>query len=576
MADAEMASAPTTIDALPRDMLVKIFKHLSQDSRKGHLRQPSLGAAMRTCARWRKEAADDEVWKPLCEARLKLTGPDSPARVGAPSVKLGSYMAAMKAWIALLHDELQFTDGLSKQIFNFVTTAPVWQRAVATYEQLSGWAEQALPEAHSSLAPPASNETWSDFAHDVIDRIAAKKDGVHDWPRGMSVDEVNHLLPLRFLAAQGDGQQLWIDVRTAAGNGALNVEAIQGSLPPSLALAAASKTDRRDELNRQATLGLLGGYSAYDHLVSMKLLPLKLISGRAAAQLGAIRRTSSAQFFLTLSSVLCRWTNFLRGHLGDRFPRTWLMIAATSNLSKFAVLDYASGQVRVGGGLQTGRINLVRAVPKGTAEGDDLLTWLGEHTRRLAANHYAVEPLVPGEAPTRGLSLYPRSGAAASRAVTRGVLATAQAVYAPEQGMWVYSIRLSLLAEGMPGALSADERGFETCQLRGRHWLITDASGREDHVNGDGVVGLYPLLRVGGWRDDTSRSGASAFAVAAGAEMDGEFVYQSQSGRQPGGAGSFEGELFFVPGSLKRPAGDEFAVRVERFELKGGDDAFVY
>ena len=75
---------------------------------------------------------------------------------------------------------------------------------------------------------------------------------------------------------------------------------------------------------------------------------------------------------------------------------------------------------------------------------------------------------------------------------------------------------------------------------------------------------------------DPSRSGASAFAVAAGAEMDGEFVYQSQSGRQPGGAGSFEGELFFVPGSLKRPAGDEFAVRVERFELKGGDDAFVY
>ena len=142
--------------------------------------------------------------------------------------------------------------------------------------------------------------------------------------------------------------------------------------------------------------------------------------------------------------------------------------------------------------------------------------------------------------------------------------------------VWVYSIRLPLLADGRPGALSADERGFETCQLRGRHWLITDASGREDHVNGDGVVGLYPLLRVGGWRDDTSRSGASAFAVAAGAEMDGEFVYQSQSGRQPGGAGSFEGELFFVPGSLKRPTGDEFAVRVERFELKGGDDAFVY
>ena len=126
----------------------------------------------------------------------------------------------------------------------------------------------------------------------------------------------------------------------------------------------------------------------------------------------ATRRNSaqfSAQLFLTLSSVPRRWTNFLRGHLGDRFPRTWLMIAATSNLSKFAVLDYASGHVRVGGGLQTGRINLVRAVPKGTAEGDDLLTWLGEHTppRRQPTR----SSLSCREAPTRGLSLYPRSSA---------------------------------------------------------------------------------------------------------------------------------------------------------------------
>ena len=80
MADQEMASAPTTIDALPRDMLVKIFKHLSQDSRKGHLRQPSLGAAMRTCARWRKEA---EGWRKLCGSnaiQLQLTIPNGGSR----------------------------------------------------------------------------------------------------------------------------------------------------------------------------------------------------------------------------------------------------------------------------------------------------------------------------------------------------------------------------------------------------------------------------------------------------------------------------------------------------------------
>ena len=46
-------------------------------------------------------------------------------------------------------------------------------------------------------------------------------------------------------------------------------------------------------------------------------------------------------------------------------------------------------------------------------------------------------------------------------------------------------------------------RGFETCQLRTRHWRITDARGRVERVDGASVIGKFPLLRDGGWRDDS-------------------------------------------------------------------------
>ena len=37
----------------------------------------------------------------------------------------------------------------------------------------------------------------------------------------------------------------------------------------------------------------------------------------------------------------------------------------------------------------------------------------------------------------------------------------------------------------------------ETVQLRTRHWIITDASGRKQEVRGEGVVGEQPVLAPG-------------------------------------------------------------------------------
>jgi ApaG protein len=39
--------------------------------------------------------------------------------------------------------------------------------------------------------------------------------------------------------------------------------------------------------------------------------------------------------------------------------------------------------------------------------------------------------------------------------------------------------------------------GDATVQLRARHWVITDAQGKVEHVRGPGVVGAQPVLKPG-------------------------------------------------------------------------------
>ena len=113
------------------------------------------------------------------------------------------------------------------------------------------------------------------------------------------------------------------------------------------------------------------------------------------------------------------------------------------------------------------------------------------------------------------------------------------------------------------GGLSAAERGFVTCQLESRHWRLGQLDGSFEEVHGPGVVGRFPLLREGGWREDTQIDQRGT--IAAGEERDGVFIYQSMSGRGP--VASFEGEITFVPGSLREPSGAPFRVAVARFPL---------
>ena len=77
------------------------------------------------------------------------------------------------------------------------------------------------------------------------------------------------------------------------------------------------------------------------------------------------------------------------------------------------------------------------------------------------------------------------------RAVTRQIEVTVEPRFMPErssversQYFWAYSIVIT-------------NAGRETVQLRTRHWIITDATGKKQEVKGDGVVGEQPTLAPG-------------------------------------------------------------------------------
>lgn len=76
-----------------------------------------------------------------------------------------------------------------------------------------------------------------------------------------------------------------------------------------------------------------------------------------------------------------------------------------------------------------------------------------------------------------------------AKQATRGIVITAKARYVPEQSPpgqygFVYGIEI-------------ENRGDETAQLLRRHWIITDAMGNVREVEGEGVVGMQPVLKPG-------------------------------------------------------------------------------
>ena len=108
------------------------------------------------------------------------------------------------------------------------------------------------------------------------------------------------------------------------------------------------------------------------------------------------------------------------------------------------------------------------------------------------------------------------------RAVTRQIEVTVEPNFMPDRSsvehsryFWSYTIVIT-------------NTGEETVQLRTRHWIITDASGKRQEVRGEGVVGEQPVLGPGERFEYTSGvplSTASGF-------MTGRYQMVSETGER--------------------------------------------
>ena len=106
------------------------------------------------------------------------------------------------------------------------------------------------------------------------------------------------------------------------------------------------------------------------------------------------------------------------------------------------------------------------------------------------------------------------------RAVTRHIEVTVEPNFLPErssvdkgQYFWSYTIVIT-------------NSGNETVQLRTRHWIITDASGKRQEVRGEGVVGEQPVLAPGDRFEYTS----GVPLTTASGFMTGRYQMISESG----------------------------------------------
>ncbi|EOA39367.1 hypothetical protein CARUB_v10012429mg [Capsella rubella] len=276
-------------------------------------------------------------------------------------------------------------------------------------------------------------------------------------------------------------------------------------------------------------LGIIGGYSVYSHEVNVYLLPLKKM----------IRETKVAIRHLNSSSI------------------SNLVIVAASVVASLKIffLDCTNGQLYT----VTSNRQLLPCVPdslvhdiNGDQKQDALLLWLEEHGRRLQTGAIKIRE----EENIKSISLFPEFPPLCSIAITNGVQVRASSVFIPEisnlrdqpPAYWyAYSIRMSLVPEGC--ILKGTHHS--SCQLYWRHWVIRADNEVIDNVNGEAVIGKYPLLQAG----------------------EEEFVYESCSSF-PTTAGAIEGSFTFVPGSLRDPKGSQFEVKVAEFSLELPDYIF--
>ena len=383
---------PSTIESLDDELFVHVLEQVVSSPK-------SLGACRAVSLRWRDLSMDDVLWRQVCAGQFGLNQVRAPPNSKAPCT---NFYQAARAWFAYRKEFGLRGVPLPDDFADTVTAAH------GHWAKLSAWAAVHLPEAKASIGAPASAADWTAFL-EWLD-LGSTAYAVSTFPG---------LLQLRVLSSVCNGQQLASDAKMAARHisQSASVEGIEQALEQLALTNGHGGQLSREQSIRESFQGLLGGLSAYDTSLCMRLFPLV---------------------------VAAAWTQYFRKEQG--LPDKLVIAGGSYNLQRLLVVDIETGALlsgpsqsilpdREGVPLTPGqRIYLMRAVPASRASACDLITFMGEHARRVEAGYHLCEPLVPLEPATRGLCLFPQAGPKFSEATTRGVRVTASAVFCAELG----------------------------------------------------------------------------------------------------------------------------------------------
>ncbi|XP_022722495.1 F-box protein SKIP16-like [Durio zibethinus] len=445
-----------------------------------------------------RELGLDELGDLALHIIFSKLDPADTGRVSCVSKRLRRSASEDSLWAQFCFQDLHLStpqDHQGNPIPSFKAAYQLWREAFSMYpwplvkrvkrcwDKLKKWLSNNFPEAEATLRRGASE---------------------FDIQQLQTLLKVKLPLPTRLLYRFHDGQELMDKEHSATSLG--------------------------------SSLGIIGGYSFYRHLVNVYLLPIR-------------------QVIVETRGVM--------HHLGFSSRSKYIVVAASSAYSeKLFFLKCTTGQLFVGTRNLSTDGEMIQCVPNalirsvhdlhGDRQQDAMLLWLEEHVRRLEDGIIKVRE----EGNVRSINLFPEVPPLCSTAVTNGVQVRASAVFAPEcsdlqneaeKYIFAYSIRMSLLPEGC----TINGMTFSSCQLNWRHWIIRANEAIVSNVNGEAVIGKFPLLHPG----------------------EDEFVYESCT-PLPSSPGSVEGSFTFVPGRLVDPKGSPFEVQVARFPLQKPDYVF--
>lgn len=478
---------------------------------------------MATCKRMQDLLSEDTPWEAFCRVSLGLLDACVPEETGSTRLVQQSWRCCARTWVVISKqlDPLGLgVEGVEPRGLRGLDI-PMYTRVLKMWSSLEGFYDAHLPVVRESLSEGLAYDAFCSFLtalHPDQDLSSV----FHRWKTFWYIYSVHN------------GQNLAYDLATVRG------------------ITSGRRSNVLDIFK-----GMIGGYSAYDHRINTRLWSLDVIK----------YFVDQDNRFLPVAGSFN--LDKLFGFLPRSIEEQGFVIISPSGQTRPAIPGsvYEGFDDKKDEGAEDAKESPNKE--RGTL---GLLLWLEEFTKRTTSGVYTVDRLIQADH-NRSMILFPaRPGTlGCTRVLTRGIEVQASSIYMIEHRMgWTYSIRVRLLTPDEAGYQSPEERGFTTCQLRARHWVVTDGrTGETEHVRGEGVVGRYPLLFEGGYRDDSQNNRGN---ITEGARCEGTFIYQSCSGRVGHGqGGSFGGELVFVPGTLVEPTGSDFDVTVETFPLRRPD-----